>query len=212
MTLGKIRLLVMTVGVVLVVVFGLASGFQLRRFTGAQDQLQQKGQELSGLHNEIAEIQKYLSDYEAEQAELQEYLFAEQDIPGFIDGISQYARETGIVILDMKSSRFEAVRLSPEITEGQSALAQKKIAGQGRGASQPPGERGVTLAAMPVTIKAEGAYEGFVDFLDRLEGFKQLLTISNLNVSVTGKYPKLSADFVIKIYSFKNIEDLRGGQ
>jgi Tfp pilus assembly protein PilO len=211
MTLGKIRLLVMTVCVFFIVAFGAASGFQLRRFTGAQDQLQQKSRELSTLHNEIAEMHKYLSDYESEQAELQEYLFAEQDIPGFIDGISQYARETGIVIMDMKSARFEAVRLTPEITEGQSALAQKKMAGRGRGAGS-SGERGVTLAAMPVTIKAEGDYEGFVDFLDRLEGFKQLLTISNLDVSVTGKYPVLSADFIIKIYSFKNIEDLRGGK
>lgn len=211
MTVNKVRFFFILAAIVVLGGFVFLAGQKLQSLRSAQDFLERRSLELASLQKEIVTIQEYLAKYQDEQAELQQYLFAEQDVPSFIDGISQHAKETGMVILDMKSSRFEAVRLSPPENGASGGASTSAVNSRGRGQRpQSPEERGITLAAMPITIKGEGRYADFVAFLNLMEGFKQLLTISDLRVNVLKDYPKLSIDFVIKIYSFKNYEDLKG--
>ena len=140
---------------------------------------------------------------------MEKYLFAEQDVPAFIDGISKHANKTGIVIVDMKSSKFEAVQFSTAKTKDSNNKSSSSVRNQ-RNARNSDENEGMTLAAMPIYIKATGTYTDFVNFLNLMEGFKQLLTFSDLSINVTNDYPLLSTNFIIKIYSFKNYSELKG--
>lgn len=209
MTLNNVRIFFMFVISIVLMGFVFVSSSKLKTYKEVQDRLRQKNQDLTLLQNDIKMINADIDKYKADQDEMEKYLFADQDVPAFIDGISQYANKTGIVILDMKSSKFEAVKFSSTI-EQQSNSVKSAAARGSRNARNSEENEGMTLAAMPIYIKATGTYTDFVNFLNLMEGFKQLLTFSDLSINVTKDYPLLNTNFVIKIYSFKNYSELKG--
>jgi Tfp pilus assembly protein PilO len=206
MMTGKWRVILFWFVLIVVLALSGLAAFQFKELNQQELALKARRQELDKILAEIDFMESSLAKFQLEQDELLTFLFAEQDIPGFIDGISRYASESGVVILDMKSSRFTMVQIAPEVLDGQSSLAKNRLTGRNRGTAP---EQGIALVAMPITVKAEGGYKDFVSFFNQLEGFEQLLTISNLDMKVTRNYPILSANFVIKIYSFQNVQDIR---
>ncbi len=70
--------------------------------------------------------------------------------------------------------------------------------------------RMLTLAAMPINVKISGPYVSIVNFYRHLENFKQLISISNIEIAAANNtYPVLSCDFTLKIYSLKTLEELK---
>lgn len=209
MTLNNVRTCFILAVSFVLITFIFVTSSKLKTFKDVQDRLNLKNQELAQLQSDIKTINADIDKYKAEQEEMEKYLFAEQDVPAFIDGISQHASKTGIIILDMKSSKFEAVNFTTGIPQN-SRRASPQSSKNNHNIQKSEENEGMTLAAMPIYIKATGTYTDFVNFLNLMEGFKQLLTFSDLSINVTKDYPLLSTNFVIKIYSFKNYSELKG--
>lgn len=169
-----------------------------------------KTHEISKIKREVAEIEEMLNTYKKERREFQTYLFQEKDIPGFLDGLSGFAQSAGINIVDMKTSRFQEVRVPEEIQDGQSVLMKKKLNDSNPEITKKEMGRMLTLASMPINIKISGPYGSIVNFYRHLENFKQLISIGNIEIAAANNaYPNLQCDFTLKIYSLKTLDELK---
>jgi Tfp pilus assembly protein PilO len=164
---------------------------------------------LQNLQKQIKTIQEQLAKYEEEQKDFERYLFKEEDVPAFLEGISRFAEQTGVNIIDMKTKKFRAV----ETTTDKTASAGNKTRGTSTAKGQTSSaqdelKNSLTLAAMPISFKITGAFQDVVKFLSHLEDFQQLLTITDIEIANIKTYPVLNCQFTLKIYSFKYIEEL----
>ena len=168
-----------------------------------------KRKELVALKEEIVKIKKSLDLYEREKLDFQKYLFREQDVPAFIDGISQFAQKALVNIKDMKTGRFEEVVIAEKsaTAKSDSGKNQKDEVTQRKERL----DRALTLAAMPIRVQMDGLYSSIVEFLGHLEGFDQLVTITDVGISsgMGSEYPTLKCEFTLKIYSLKTLEELQ---
>jgi len=169
-----------------------------------------QAEELVALKAKIAQVQAEIARYEKEKDEFQQMLFTEQDVPTFLDSISKYAQDTEMEIQDMKTKRFQSVQLPKDFSESQSRLSAER---QTKAAAVTSDTKSrmkqiLTLAAMPIAIKTQGAFPALVEFLGYLDGFRQLVTISNVDIRVGKEYPKLQCSFTLTIYSLKTLEEL----
>lgn len=192
--------------IVAISLLGLLGLWSYVRYYEAKKDWEEKKITYAKAKAQIVEINNSIEKFQKEKVEFESYLFREQDIPAFLEGISDFAEQAKVSVVDMKTAKFTAV---------QSPKSKAEEIKQGRGVTRKTDENKqltidqmLTLAAMPITIKVEGKYEDFVTFLDKLEGFKQLLTISNVEIESGRSYPILQCDFTLKIYSFKTLEEL----
>ncbi len=179
-------------------------------YTEVEQKWTAKKDQLAKVEANIAEFKQYIEQYETEKEEFDKYLFSEQDIPSFLDEISAYAGSTEVKIIDMKTQRFKAVTTAKGVSTPQAFIAKKRKARKTREKfkSQSDVKRILTLAAMPIKIKVEGTFSSFMEFFNYLDEFKQLITISNIEMASGREYPSLKCDFTLKIYSFKTLEEL----
>lgn len=210
MTLKVMRQKAILICVVTILVLG---GWAAREYwfvNEAKKSWAAKNRELETLKAKIKLVSEEIGKYEKEKADFQQFLFAEQDVPTFLDSISEYARKTKVNIQDMKTKRFQSVVLPKEISESQSRLSAMKAAKAEAAAvdSQSRLKRILTLAGMPINIRVEGTFANLVEFLGYLDDFKQLLTITNVEIAVTKNYPVLRCKFTLTIYSLKTIDEL----
>lgn len=207
---NNIKLFLAVAGVVMLVTFLAALFNSYSEYSKAQVQWDKSRSKLTVLNEEIIKINQYIETYEKEKLAFSEYLFDEQDIPAFIDGISKYARQTNVQIVDMKTKQFKRVSVPPGASESQSQLKRnmqmKKQ--QQKASEQSSVQAKPTLASMPIDIKLEGTYSSLLEFLNYLEGFKQLLSIGDVMISSDKEYPILQSKLSIRIYSLRNIGDL----
>lgn len=212
MNVKKIRALVFIfcLAVTGVLIFNLSNSAMA--MVDARKGLEIKKDELLHLQAEIEETKKSIDVYAKERQDFQQYLFEEKDVPVFLESIADFAKKTQINIMDMKARRFESVMIPGVIWEAQNNAARLKEAKAGKAIAEKEAKSiDVTLAAMPIDIRVQGSYANFVQFLSYLEDFKQLLTITNMDINTSGEiYPLLGCAFTLKIYGFKNVEDMEG--
>jgi len=174
--------------------------FNYAQLEKQQEALAAKQAEIERLTRRVNEQQTYIEKFNAEKKDFEQYLFKEKDVPAFLEGISAFAQQTGINVLDMKAERFREVALTKKPA---TTAPAKKV----KTAKTDPGEE-ITLAAMPIAFNVEGTFPSLVRFLNRLESFKQLLSISDIRIQKKNNYPTLQCNFKLKIYSFKTISEL----
>lgn len=169
---------------------------------------------LVALKEEIRMIENSLEKFDREKKEFEKYLFQDKDIPAFLDGISKYAVETEVNIVDMKTKSFQQVALPDNLAQSQSKLAQKRQENKAAATvDKKELQEMITLAAMPIDMQLEGEFPALMKFLGALEDFPQLLTVSNIKIALTkNEYPILKCDFVLKIYSTKDLRELETQQ
>lgn len=206
MSSQKIRLIAVIICALIITAVGGLLIWRLQIYRQAQHELALRNQELTMVQNEINEMTASIEKYKQEQVDFEQYLFAERDVPAFLEGVSEFAKQTNVNVVDMQTRSFQVVQVDSGM-DGRPALAQKIQSKKME--EQKTAEDVITLAAMPIDIQIEGTYKAFIDFLNNLESFKQLLTISNVSLSTTQNYPTLSARFTLKIYSFKNLADIQ---
>ena len=208
MTQKKIKKYSMTICVLFALTYIVIGGFNYKNLFEVKQDWQAKNGEYVRLQKKIKEIKASLERFEIEKEEFQQYLFSEKDIPAFLEGISEYAYKANGNITDMKTKRFKPVK---------SAIGAAQAKVRGRKMKKSPSKKKsaqskqkfLTLAAMPINIKLEGDYSDFFDFLWQLEDFKQLLTISDVEIVMREKeYPKLKCAFILKIYSLKSLKEI----
>ncbi len=209
----KISQLSMAVCVAAVIGIGYWTFVNVSDLLKVRNQWISKSHELMKVKSDVAEIERLMSFYNKEKAEFQKYLFQEKDIPGFLDGLSGFAQSAGINIVDMKTSKFQAVKVPEALEDSQSELARRKMNQSVNELTKEEMSRMLTLAAMPITIKINGPYQSIVNFYRHLEGFKQLISIGNIDIAaVNNAYPVLQCDFTLKIYSLKTLEELQNNR
>jgi Tfp pilus assembly protein PilO len=206
LTRKKIKFYVILISVTVLVGAVILAGQSYLNYLAAKSQASNAQQQLSAVEVEILDIKNSIAQYEVEKAEFEKLLFSEQDIPAFLDGISKFAGELEMKIADMKTKQFSAVR--PPVDNTRAAGMIKRDANETKPNPQQELKRILTLAAMPIHIKMEGTYPAFVQLLAKLENFDQFLTISDVHIASNKTYPDLNCDFILKLYSFKTLEEL----
>jgi Tfp pilus assembly protein PilO len=167
-----------------------------------------KTTELANQKAEIAEIEQSLKAYEEEQLEFSKLLFQERDIPAFLDEISKFAKESEVVLADMKTQKFVQVEVPKDLSD--TRLGKPREGNYTAEQLEQLEETRIwTLAAMPIQIKVLGNFASLVKFLDQLQDYTQLLNISDIKISYTMNYPTLECNFTLKIYSIKTLEELK---
>ena len=153
---------------------------------------------------EIDTIRDRLENFDREKKELSRYLFEERDIPAFLDQISQYAKQTEVGIVNMQTRSFQQVQVSDEFKKQKYGEVK-----QAEPISKETLDRVLTLSAMPIDIQLKGTYENVVKFLDHLQDYTQLISVSRLEMRRAGDYPILSSSFTLRIYSLKALSELK---
>ncbi len=207
---SKVKKIAILICTVCALVIGYLTYTNVNALLITRNQWINKTHELSKIKNEVAEIERLMGFYRKEKSEFQQYLFQEKDIPGFLDGLSGFAQNAGINIVDVKTNKFQEVKIPDSMLEGQSEIAKRKLNSNREELTKQEMSRMLTLAAMPINIKINGSYESIVNFYRHLENFKQLISIGNIEIATANNaYPTLQCDFTLKIYSLKTLEELR---
>lgn len=169
-----------------------------------------KETELAEVKAQIQDLKETFEMFEREREEFEGMLFSEKDVPAFLDGISKFAEKASVSVMDMKTMRFQEVRYPGDEGTVRDLHSRQNKTGKKEAEDDPKvkAEKIFTLAAMPISFKVEGTYSDFIRFLGHLEDFKQLLTISNVEIATDKNYPILKCAFTLKIYSFKTLEEL----
>lgn len=188
--------------------FGYVLFNQYTELGQVQFQFEAEKQNLNNLRSEIASIEESIGRYKKEKEDFSKLLFNERDVPAFLDEISKYAKDASTMIIDMKTQQFHRVAVPKEVEDVRHANTSlnKQLADQQR---QNELKQALTLSAMPIQVKVKAGFSSFVQFLDRLQDYKQLLNIANVEIQTTPQYPLLDCQFTIRIYSLKTLEELK---
>ncbi len=209
LTIERIRKMALTTFVIL----GIAAALFLVHIKLSLDAVEQELSDKTNRRNqlviEINNMKDAIERYQKEIEDVRPYLFAERDVPAFLDSISQFAQQNEVTVIDMKTRKFQEVVLPKDMEESVSSV-QSRVAKKFTQDPEPEysAEEIMTFAAMPIQIKIEGAFENLVDFLYALEGYEQLMTLSNVKIAVTDEYPTLECEFLLRIYSMKTLQEL----
>ena len=166
---------------------------------------------LSRLNKDLGNVEKFVSDYKKERKEFQAVLFEKEDIASFLDMVSQFAKKTNIKVVDIKTKRFEKVKpLEKEKKKEKKRKEERKLssAKKVKKAFVRKSKKQALLLFMPVEGKIEGNYTSIADFLFFLESYKQLVSLTDVEIKVK-KYPVLACTFCLRIYSLEErmVED-----
>lgn len=161
---------------------------------------------LSQLKNDVKDLSRLIQTHKEEKEKFQKILFNDRDVAVFLEEIPRLAKSSKVKILSMKAKKFIRVQPPAESREAVSSSAQKKTSGGNK-----EEEKGPILSALPIDIKIEGEFKSIVDFLIYLEKYKQLLTLSNIDIKIQN-YPLLKSSFTLNLYSLKDIEEIKGGK
>ncbi len=179
----------------------------------AVEALNQDNDRLAKLQKDVELAKLSIESYKKEQEEFKGLLFEERDVPAFLDGISNSAEKSSVYVLEMKSQQFSEVTVPKTM---QNSNKNSKRARVYDGFEEPiikdPKEQineVLTLAAMPIRIKIQGSFESIVNFLYSIENYRQLLTVSNVEISSGNQYPQLTCEFMFRIYSLKRLSDVK---
>ena len=177
------------------------------------EELELKQRAMDSLVKEIETTKIAIERFRKEREEFSKFLFAERDVPTFLDGISSFAAKSSVYVVDMKTQGFQQVNIPDTVLSTRADLALLAQRNAERKEQQQAKKEDMantlTLAAMPIRIKISGAFESLVDFLVHLEGYEQLLTLTDVGIVTTSDYPKLSCEFTLKIYSLKTLAELK---
>lgn len=198
------------IGICCLIIIGLGyfAFIQYTQLTKVQYQWEAEKQNLVNLKAEIEGIERSIERYKQEKVDFEQLLFNERDVPAFLDEISKYAKQASMTIIDMKTQQFHQVYVPKEIQDSRYANMNVNTpnADQQR---QEELKQAMTISAMPIQVRVKGGFASFVEFLDHLQDYKQLLNIANVEIQSTTDYPILDCQFTIRIYSLKTLAELK---
>ena len=211
LTIQKIRRTAFIFGLLIALGLGalLAQSYYL--YQEAQKDFELKQRELESVKKENALLIASIEKFQKEQEDFKQYLFSERDVPAFLDGLAESAGKSEVSVIDMQTQRFQTVDVPEEVKSTKSVFKEKskESTAEAAAAAALRREQTLTLAAMPIRISIKGTFASVVNFLNELEGYKQLLTVSNVEINNRREYPILSCQFMLRIYSLKTLAELK---
>lgn len=157
---------------------------------------------------EIEDAEGWIKQYEKERNDFASMLFSEQEIPAFLEEISQCAKRYSLSILDVKRGVFRLVE------KPKSDLDIMALKEAGRKPTDDEDDRaGVPAYAprisyMPIQVQVKGNFAAIVEFLDCMQNYPKLLNVASVKIISTDEYPALECQVTLNIYSLKTLTEL----
>ncbi len=212
LTIKKIRIAAIVICAMIALILGIIAMNRYQSSIAVLNDFDEQKEHLKNLKKEIEQTQLSLEKLKKEQEEFKKTLFDERDVPAFLDGISNSAAKSSVHVMEMKTQQFSAVIVPKEMIDINQQVSKVKFVDDNKQNSAKPeiylSER-LTLASMPIRIKINGTFEAIVSFLSSIENYRQLLTVSNVEISITQNYPQLTCEFNLRIYSLKTLKDIK---
>lgn len=212
--LNKTHLLFMAIAVIALIGLGVLALQSYTAAAEAMSTLTTKKDRLVQLKKELDETKQSIDTLKKEQAEFKGLLFDERDVPAFLDGISASAAKSSVYVMEMQSQQFSEVTVPKHVVDTNGKLKRMKASETDEAEVDPNSkealEEMLTLASMPINFKIRGDYQAIVNFMNSIENYRQLLNVSNVEISSgSTNYPFLTCQFTLKIYSLKKLGDIR---
>lgn len=198
---------------VLAIFFSAVIGLFIYPATAKTISLQSK---LSSLELEVKQkagivdrMQDLVARYRKDLRLADELVFTDRDIATFLENFSEFSRTANVTLLSIKSQKVKPVPAQDPL---ESEL-EKKSRRRNTKKSDDEENNKPGLLMQPMDIKIKGTYNSIIDFLISLEEYRQLLTINNLNITVSREgYPQLEASFLMRMYKMDSAEDAGNGR
>lgn len=156
----------------------------------------QRAARVLALEQDAKNLKELIAKYKDERTRLDAVLFNDEDIATFLNNIVKFAEDANIKIKDMKAKEFRVVR--PKEDPARKAPAKKP----GQAALE---NQGPQLTYLPISIVIEGRFKHLTDFLLSLQKYRQLLTVSEVNIRRL-IFPVLSCQFTLRLYSLRELD------
>ncbi|OPX30939.1 MAG: hypothetical protein B1H08_00210 [Candidatus Omnitrophica bacterium 4484_171] len=184
---------------VITVIYGILVSLPVFKCKKYQNRISAGQYETMRLRNDENNYRDFIIKYRTQKKELEGILFNDRDVSSFLEEISLIARKSHIKISEMKTRKFKKVE--PKNSTSGNSYSGNKPSGNKE-------DKPLFLAAMPIDIRIEGRFSSIVNFLVFLEGYRQLITLSNVEIRIK-KYPLLRCKFTLRLYSLKSGSELK---
>ncbi len=190
----NLKLIFTVIAVILTVLLGFASVQSFLSYRSESHELRELDIRHSRLEKDFVSLGNLIEQYTREQEKFQKLLFQEQDVPLFLEEIALFASDAKVKILDVKTRTFVKVKyLDPAKAEKNKKSGPKEE------------DQGLVLSSLPVQVNIQGTFESIVKFLMKLERYKQLLTLSDVEIKLK-EYPQLLCSLTVSIYSLREMK------
>ena len=132
---------------------------------------------------------------EVEIAQAKLSLFSRDEARDFQRSLSQLVNQTGSVLMTMIPYNMQD--LSPAGAVDQRPGERQQTAGV---------ENSMSIMTMPVSIAISGDYGAVVRFLEELQEYRQLMTISELKIATARDPSQVDAELMLKLYVYEDQE------
>jgi len=171
-------------------------GLQMRDLSGKKENIETSKIHLARVRTEIEELILLKEKYQAEKDDFARFLFAEKDIPTFLEEISGMAKKSKVNINTMRTNNFKVVtKVDPEAESDLKRRQNKNQADLNK-------PKGPQLYTMPIDISVRGEFKPMLDFLYAMENQRLLVTLTDVTLKVR-EYPELECSFTLSIYSLR---------
>jgi hypothetical protein len=148
----------------------------------------------TGLSESLSEL---VSKYRRDLKTAEGMIFTDKDIATFLNNFSDFVTQANMTLISLRKMRVSAVPYEKPAQRPQARNVSATGQAQKDAESELPG-----LLMQPMQVKLKGEYPELINFLISLEQYKQLLTISNLDISISREgYPMLEAGFTLRLYT-----------
>lgn len=212
LAIKRIGLIMIVLTIMVIALLGYITFNQYKASTVAISELLTQKELLKDRKRDLDQSQTSIERLKKEQEEFNKTLFEEQDVPAFLDGISNSAAKAMVHVLEMKTQQFSEVKVPKDLADIDRQLSKLKHVNKNEAnenVNDTKLSEKLTLASMPIRIKIDGTFEAIVNFLNSIENYQQLLTVSNVEISSKTNYPQLTCEFNLRIYSLKKLKDIK---
>ena len=153
------------------------------------------------LQKDLRNSERLLLHYQQEISRFRKLLFTDRDVATFLEEMSTMAKKSKVRIVDITT--YNIRRVLPEERE------IEKLQRRGRKSKKKTSQKMpmLSLAMLPMKVKIKSEFKNIVKFLLYLEKYRQLLTLSDVKISLS-RYPLLDSQFNLRLYSIRSIKEI----
>ena len=197
----QVKIIALVSCVIITAVYGILVSLPISKCKKYKNKINAVQYDIMRLKNDENSYRDSIRKYKAQKKELERILFTDRDVSSFLEEISLIARKSQIKISEMKTRKFKKVE-SRNSTSINNSFKNRTADNKNKEDSS------LFLAAIPIDIRIEGRFPSIVNFLIFLEGYRQLITLSNVGIRIK-KYPILRCEFILRLYSLKTSGELK---
>jgi hypothetical protein len=194
---GQIQGISVAISILIIAAGLLVLGYSYRTFAIARAEHVKLQWALAQRQRTYKNLETLITKFQEEKQQFEEFLFTDRDVATFLDEFSQFAKESKVEVFRIRAQKQRPV---PQAEKEETSQAMRR-----RGKEQ-EGEP-VGLLMLPMQIGVRGDFLSTVQFLIKLEQYRQLLTVSDVKIEISREgHPLLDIDFLLRLYSISTFE------